>query len=239
MKKPEWFLNLGRNRFEDFEEFKSDVTWFVKPDAQISVLKSSVNLNEDFKTTFPNLYYLIKRSRVLEVIINNIRYKLYSWDSKTGEPCGWLCKLEPADVSNLLISPEHQMLLDTIGGIKESYNEPDDAFTNNQNFLFIKSECEQGLGYSSTYYNDMCRNTAVVPLLENNLVMFVEEANGGRTLYDLSTKKVYLFSHDHCFDYVTFLEGQPKYTYHLINGVNTFQDYVETLAQQWAAHINF
>ncbi|MBO9634094.1 MAG: hypothetical protein J7578_13345 [Chitinophagaceae bacterium] len=70
-----------------------------------------------------------------------------------------------------------------------------------------------------------------------NLISFVGEANDAETLYDIKTKKVYLFSHDHSFTYVTTVEGQPKYTFHHINGVINFVDYVEALATQWTSHI--
>ncbi|MES2112947.1 MAG: hypothetical protein V4577_29630 [Bacteroidota bacterium] len=239
MKIPAWLSNLGNNKFEDFEEFKIDISWFVKATDKVSIKQSKIDLSSDFETTFPSMAGLVKRARVLDVIINDAPYRLLSWDGADNKSCGWLCQLEPSEVSDLLILPEHQLLLDNIGGIKESYNEPEDVFTNNQSFLFIKSQCEPGLGYSQVYYDDMCRDLDIDCLPENDLVTFVEEANGARTLYNISTKQVYLFSHDHCFDYVTFLKGQPEYTYHLINGVTTFRDYVETLAQQWIAHINF
>lgn len=71
----------------------------------------------------------------------------------------------------------------------------------------------------------------------DNMVSFVSEANGAETLYDLDTKQVYLFSHDHSFDYVTFVPNQPRYTFHYINGVENFTDYVEALARQWVDHV--
>ena len=236
---PKWFSNPGNNKFDDFEEFKRDIPWFIKATDKVSIKHAEIDLSSDFEATFPNLARLVKQARVLDVIINDAPYRLLSWDGADNKPCGWLCRLEPPDASDLVILPEHQLLLDNIGGIRESYNEPEDVFTNNQNFLFIKSECEPGLGYSKVYYDDMCLDTGAVQLPDDNLLTFVEEGNGGRTLYDISTKQVYLFSHDHCFDNVTFLEGQPEYTYHLINGITTFRDYVETLAQQWITHINF
>jgi len=240
MEIPAWLSKLGNNKFEDFEEFKGDITWFIKATDRVSIKQSKIDLSSDFEATFPSLARLVKQARVLSITINDGTYRMLSWNRKDNKPCGWLCQLESPGVSDLAILPEHQLLLNNIGGIRESYNPPDDdIFTNNQNFLFIKSECEQGLGYSQVYYDDMCRDLDIDRLPEDNLVMFVEEANGARTLYDLLTKQVYLFSHDHCFNYVTFLEGQPEYTYHLINGVTTFRDYVETLAQQWIAHINF
>jgi len=222
--------------FTDFEDFKSDISSFIKPADNVKVTDGTVITSIHFAESFPTLNRLINRARVLDIEINNIAYKLYSWTTGT-ESCGWLCKIEPASISNIELLPEHQLLLDNIGGIQESYNQPEGAFTNNQNFLFIKSECTRGTGYWTEYYHDMCENTDTKPIPVGNLISFVYEANGAQTMYDLKTKQVYLFSHDHSFDYVTFLEGQPEYTFHYINGVNNFIDYTEMLANQWTNHL--
>jgi hypothetical protein len=186
---------------------------------------------------FPILNSLINKARVLDVKINADSYQLFSWTTKEGKSCGWLCKVEPANISDIQILPEHQLLLDNIGGIKESYNQPEDAFSSNQNFLFIKSECNRGSSYWTEYYHDMCKDENAEPIPVDNLISFVCEANGAQTLYDLQTKQVYLFADDHSFDYVTFMEGQPQYTFHYINGVTHFIDYVEALAGQWINYI--
>lgn len=129
------------------------------------------------------------------------------------------------------------MLLSEVGGIKESYNQPDGAFTNNHEFLFIQSLCHQGLGYVKKYYIEACDEKGVLPMPDENLICFAQEANGGQTLYDHVTKQVYLFSHDHAFDYLSVLPGQPEYTFHTINGVSDFKDYVELLSKHWIDYI--
>jgi len=223
--------------FTDFEDFKSDITWFIKPTDSIKLLDGTAITSSGFAKTFPTLNSLINKARVLDVKINADSYQLYSWSTKEGKSCGWLCNIEPSNISDIQILPEHQLLLDNIGGIKESYNQPEDAFSNNQNFLFIKSECKRGSGYWTEYYYDMCKDENVEPIPVDNLISFVCEANGAQTLYDLQTKQVYLFADDHSFDYVTFVEAQPQYTFHYINGVNHFIDYAEALAQQWINYI--
>ena len=50
-------------------------------------------------------------------------------------------------------------------------------------------------------------------------MVFVVEADGRQLMYERATGRVYMFSHDHCFENVTFLPGQPAYTFHRINGV--------------------
>ena len=222
--------------FSDFEDFKSEVSFFIKQNDKIDVTTGELTVNKDFEKIFPSLNKLMNKARILNVKINSLDYKLYSWTTSDGGSCGWLCKIEPENVSQIEILPEHQLLLDSIGGIKESYNEPY-SFTNNQNFLFTKSKCHRGAEYWTEYYEEMCEEEKVTPMNVENLTSFADEANGGKTLYDLNTKQVYLFSHDHAFDYVTFMPGQPEYTFHYINGVNNFVDYVETLSKQWEEHI--
>jgi hypothetical protein len=219
--------------FKDFEDFKTNITWFIKPADVVNIKEGVLTVGDDFIDRFPNLYKLISAARVLDVTINNNIYKLLSWTRRDDISCGWLCKFEPADISALEILPEHQLLLDTMGGIQESYNQPGYMLTNNQNFLFIKSQCRPGLDGWMIYYIEMCQDEDITPMPETNMIAFVGEANGNLTVYDKITGQVYLFAHDHSFDYVTFLEGQPHYTYHLINGVNTFTDYAETVARQW------
>ena len=67
----------------------------------------------------------------------------------------------------------------------------------------------------------------------SDLLAFVYEANGALTLYDPDTKKVLLFSHDHSFGNVEFMENQPEYTFHTFKNADSFTDYVEELAKQW------
>jgi hypothetical protein len=223
--------------FDDFEEFKTSISWFIKPADRIEIGNGNVMTKPEFANTFPTLNQLIQTARTLDIKINSDSYKLYSWTTKGKVSCGWLCKFELPNLSKIDILPEHQLLLDNVGGIKESYNQPEGAFSNNQNFLFIKSECKRGAGYWTDYYHDMCEEEGITPMSVDNLISFVYEANGGQTLYDLNTKQVYLFSHDHSFDYVTFMDKQPKYTFHYINDVKDFIDYAECFAEQWLKHI--
>jgi len=102
--------------------------------------------------------------------------------------------------------------VDNIGGIEESYEEQEcetEKLTDNQNFLFIKSECESGFDKDwKDYYSDICEEDNLKPLNTDNLLSFAVEANGNTTYYDLKTKKVLLFATDHCFDYVEKLAKQ-------------------------------
>lgn len=224
--------------FPDFEDFKSNISWFIKPDDKITVTNGNIKTSTVFAATFPIINNLINKARVLDVTINQETYKLFAWTTKDGYSCGWLCQFESPGVNDLQLLPEHQLLLDNIGGIRESFNQPEDSFTNNQNFLFIKSECGLGIGgWMKDYYLPACEEENFVPMATDHLVSFVNEANDALTLYDPQTKQVYLFSHDHSFDNVTVVEGQPDYTFHYINDANNFIEYAEALAVQWSDYI--
>lgn len=219
----------------DFETFKKDINWFIKPTDKVELLDTTLNysLTKKFQETFPKLTSLIKKARVLNLTINYQSYRLFSWTNKDNKSFGWLNKIESDKTTDIELIDEHELILQEIGGIQESYNQPEPSLTNNQNFLFIKSECSKGIGGWDDYYEMMCEEENKQKIDYKDFVCFVQEANGDVTLYDRNSKEVMLFAHDHCFDNVEFLENQPEYTFHKINGIKTFVDYVESLATEW------
>lgn len=223
----------------DFETFKNNITWFIQPTDEVELLDTTLDtkLTESFQTTFPKLTSLIQKARVLDLTINKQPYRLFSWTNKENKSFGWLNKIELAETTNIELIDEHELLLKEIGGIQESYNQPEPSLTNNQNFLFIKSKCSKGIGGWDDYYEMMCEEENKQKIDYKDFICFVQEANGDVTLYNRNTKEVMLFAHDHCFDNVDFLEDQPEYTFHTIHGINTFVDYVEILATEWTNEI--
>lgn len=223
----------------DFETFKNDIAWFIKTTDNVEFLGSNLNINlsDKFQVTFPILTTLIQKSRVLNLKINNQHYRLFSWTNKDKISIGWLNKIETDQTNEIELIEEHELLLKEIGGIQESYNQPEPSLTNNQNFLFIKSECTKGIGDWDDYYEMMCEEENKPKIDYKDFICFVQEANGDVTLYDKNTKRVMLFAHDHSFDNVEFLDNQPEYTFHKINGAETFVDYVESLATEWTNEI--
>lgn len=99
--------------------------------------------------------------------------------------------------------------------------------------MFIESECSLGIGGFEEYYNEMCNEEGKEPIDFTHFICFVEEANGNATVYNPKSKDVFLFAQDHYFENVESVENQPEYTFHRINDVNNFVDYVETLAGEW------
>ncbi|QNR25141.1 hypothetical protein [Croceimicrobium hydrocarbonivorans] len=219
---------------KDFKVFKSEVNWFLSPDSKIEFQKQKeIRLSEEFKGTFPNLTKLILKSRATFLSIDTINYILFAWDTLDGKVCGWLNQQEAEQEFKCELIQEHHLLLQNIGGIRESFNPPENSCSNNQNFMFIASECSRGIGDYVNYYPTMCEEEGKHQIDYSTLLAFANEANGALTMYDPKTKKVFLFSHDHCFENVEFMENQPEYTFHTFKKVVIFEDYVEDLAKEW------
>ncbi len=218
---------------QDFETFRSKISWFLNSNSKILFNQSEeLRLSKEFKTAFPNLTKLILRSRQTYLTIDQTNYILFAWDTVDGQICGWLNQQESEEEYKYELIEEHRLLLRNIGGIKESFNQSDDSFTNNQNWLFIGSECLKGIGDYDGYYSMKCEEEGKKELEHAGLITFVYEVNGALTLYDPITKRVLLFSHDHSYENIDFMANQPKYTFHTFKKVDSFSDYVEELANQ-------
>jgi hypothetical protein len=222
---------------KDFEAFKKEITWFLKPYSNITLFKKDFKICEEFTTTFPSLSLLIEKARVSNIRIDNKDYILFAWDNKENQICGWLNKIEDGQNKALELIQEHQLLLKNIGGIQESFNNPENSFCNNQNFMFINSECFKGIGEYEEYYTSACEEENFEKIDFSKFLSFAYEANGALTMYNPRNNEVFLFSHDHSFNNVNFIKNQPEYTFHSFTNVTTFIDYVEELANQWIEHI--
>lgn len=226
---------------KDFVIFKKECSWFVEHTDKTEIKEVEISYSEDFSKTFPALFELLIKARTADIVLIRTKkkketihnYRLYSWNTKNGHTAGWLCRIEVDRPVEIL--SEHQLLIDNIGGIEESYAEAPETekLTDNQNFLFIKSECEPVDEDWLDYYLDICEEEDLQPLGTENFLAFAVEANGNRTFYDLKTKQVLLFAPDHDFGYVTEAANQPEYTFYTINEVVDFVGYVEKLAKQW------
>lgn len=217
----------------DFKAFQTEVRWFVKPDSNVQLQKGDVRLSGEFEDTFPKLTSLIKKARVTFVDIEDVRYLLFAWNTKENLICGWLNEIEDPETYFVEMISEHELLIRIIGGIREAFNQPANSFTNNQNFIFLGTESSRGIGDYDDYYETMCDDENCTPINFSDFVAFAEEANGSLSMYNPHNGNVLLFSHDHDFDCVEFMERQPQYTFHTFKGIDTFVDYVEELAAQW------
>ena len=225
---------------DDFETFKKEIPWCFRRSEKIEFLplEKHTGLSESFRQTFPILTDLIQEARILDLIISNQRHMLFSWtNKKNGLSCGWLNKVEQNPQRTLNLIDEHKLLISEIGGILETYKGPELSLSNNQNFMFIEAECTNGIGGWDEFYKMRCEEESKTQIHSKDFICFVEEANGNLTLYHPETKDVLVFAPDHSFDNVEFLEDQPEYTFHKINNITSFVDYVEALAAEWKSEI--
>ena len=132
--------NKKKEVSQDLEAFKSEISWFLDPNSKVELKEQKeMRQSEEFKVTFPKLTELIQKSRQTYLIIDNINYILFAWDTLDGQICGWLNQQETEEEYKCELIEEHELLLRNIGGIRESFNQPEGSFTNNQNFMFIGS----------------------------------------------------------------------------------------------------
>lgn len=244
--KDKLLLNIKTIAQNDFENFKQEVSWLIGQNDSVEIRPViSKTFSPEFISTFPTLYQLLQQSgSILGVDIvtsknKKSNYYLYTWTDRDGLKCGWLCKAEHIH-SEIDVLSEHQLLLDEMGGISETYHHFDtetEMLTDNQNFIFIKSELTKGLGDWNDLYEQVCTDENVKQMDTTDLICFAVEANGNEVFYDPNTKQVFLFASDHSFENVEVLNGQAEYTFYTINGVTTFVDYVETLAGQWLENV--
>ena len=218
---------------KDFEFFR-----YLKPSLFRRIKKYEVKTSElttdpSFNSAFPTFKELIRKARVLDLNFDGKEFKLLSFtDRKEHLSCGFLLKFEN-DITLLPFLPEHILLLNNIGGIFETYNSPDFPLFLNQHFFFLASFCRQGLGGERVFYEELCAREGCKPIETEHWIMYSVEANMTKTLYDPVNGEVFLWAPDHDFNFIAPLPGQPEYTLYTINGIHTFTDYVETLAQQW------
>jgi len=228
-----------------YQAFKKNVSWFNHKNKPIEVFEiNEFGLTNRFQELFPKTTQLINSSIKTGVELNGKAFVLFTWEIQSNL-CGWMSQF---DRQNIDLIEEHTILIDNIGGIKESFNGPNQttinginynySLTQNQYFLFVGSLC---YGYDKLdwkdYYTESCLKSGSAPLDLTKKVIFTREGNGSEYYYDRETKKVNLFSPDHNYNYATFIPNQPEYTIHEIKGVNSFVDFVELLSSQWITHL--
>lgn len=229
------------NKF--YTAFKREVSWFNSKGESTDVYDiSDFTLTDKFRSTFPVLTELINQSHKTGIDTDENSYLLFSWE-KENHISGWLCQLDDPIIE---VIEEHQILLDNIVGIVESFNGPEKMVVNgvnynysltlNQDFMFVGSRCTEHLDWEE-YYLEKCKDANLRPMDLNSKVFFTREANGAKYFYDKKTRTVNLFSTDHAFNFVNPLPNQPEYTMHSIQGVESFIEFVELAAQQWLSHI--
>lgn len=221
-----------------FKAFKEEITWFNYDNEPIEVFEiEDFELTEKFKTLFPCMTTLIEMSAQISVDFKGKSYILFGWDIM-GSISGWLCQFDQAEID---LMEEHQVLVDNIGGIVQTFGDVESVVLNgidynytlwlNMDSIFVASLCTT-YDQNIELYLIWCKEGNFTPIDLTNKVYFAKEATGAVYFYDKRSKEVLLLSYDHAFNFVEYLPDQPELTLHRLFGIKTFKDYVELLAIQ-------
>jgi hypothetical protein len=221
--------------YSDFDNFKKFKPWLIRQNTPYELFPSNLALQDEFINAFPKMARLISKGRATGVIFKEQRHLLLTWERKAGGACGWFLKIEDTSGDeDLRLSYKHTLLLHSIGGIIETYGGVNPAFTQNQNFLFLREKCQCGIGSVwDEFYHIRCQQENAIPVKHDHAIVFAIENANQYTMYDLETEQVLVFVTDPGQDFLQKIPGQPDATFYTLEGAATFTEYVETLAQQW------
>lgn len=222
-----------------FQAFQKEISWFNYKKEPIEVFEiDQFNLTKKFKEIFPIMSDLICSSTKTGIEFKGKSFILFTWEIDN-EISGWMCQF---DQPSIPLIEEHQILVDNIGGIIESFNGPKSmeingvdfnyTLTANQDFMFVGSMNTDKL-YCEDYYLDWCVKSNCNPVDLSNAVFFTREGDGAKYFYDRRTKEVKLFSLDNNFRFIEPVPNQPERMMYTIKGLDTFEEFVEMTAKQW------
>lgn len=193
---------------------------------------------KEFQATFPKLNNLLLKASWIDFTINNNQlFRQYIWVDKDGNTSGWLCHMEHCVPRGRNIIDEHALLSKNVGTIVQYWmggHRTVETFLNANEYTFSMKDAAIGIGGWEKKYIEACKSEGVDPINTKQFVTFALETNGNTTFYDSETKEVFFFAHDGYSPIdISILKGQPEYTIHKFDNVNTFTDYAEQLACQW------
>ncbi|MCW1916033.1 hypothetical protein OJ996_20765 [Luteolibacter sp. GHJ8] len=222
----------------DFECFLREVTWFNYDKIPMSIGETNPRSgpSEDLIEAFPAMSELLGKSRTTEVIVGDKQYELLAWTRSDGVQMGWLCPKPPPEVPAEIFSL-HRLLLGEFGGIEETFNQPDDAWTMNQNSVLILEEAlndASQIEYSDWLFEE---EDLEIPIQPSDYHGISREANSDMTICHRTTGEVLLLAHDHGYSHAKLLPGCPEGTLYTLDGAPTFTAFVDIIAKQWLAEI--
>jgi hypothetical protein len=185
---------------------------------------------------FPVMRTLISSAIVTPVAIGEDDYELLTWATASGDPLSWLCLPTPAEIPP--VHPDHRSLLAGFGGIVERSQPEPTTWLLNCNDTLTAREARHDASYLSDYawiLKGLCETWPIAP---DEYYSICREANGNDTLCHRTKGDVLMFAPDHAFTHLDILDGCPPYSLYRIQGVQTFTDWVESVAQQWVEIVN-
>jgi hypothetical protein len=180
-----------------------------------------------FDSFFPRLTKLLRLAEATELSFENEPHLLFTWRGEIS----WLTPL-PSQSPPGHLHPHHATLLRSFGGIVQRFNEPATWLRNHDDVL-TERESARDASFLKDYAPLFAKSPGVIPISLSDHYSIAREARGNVTLCNRQTGNVLLWAPDHSYKHVTPLAGCREYTLYTINGVASFKDWVEAVAQQW------
>lgn len=217
-------------RVDDWQQFLSEVTWFLRPGQQADVRGTNA-WSRGPALGLPVLTRLLEAATVTSVEVEGHPYELLAW-GPAGRRRGWLC-LPPVEQPDSTLHPMHQALLSLCGGIVERFGEPESWWLN-QNEVWTESATRLDLGQLFEAYAWLWTEDGLtLPIKPSEYYPVAVEANGNLTLAHREDGTLLLFAPDHAFGGVTPLEGCPPYSLMTIDNAPDLAAWLETCAAAW------
>ncbi|MBE9610068.1 hypothetical protein [Chitinilyticum piscinae] len=219
-----------------------------------------------FVSRFPRLAELLDRARVTDFVLDDQHkeIRLLAWTTHSGAWVCWTC-CPPQDIAlpdKDLLSPEQQLLLEVLGGIRlcpgivnagELDGSPADNFALNQDFVFFASDTPLDTllwveDYDDAFANQDDRGNDgetvqnYTRFADGSWLVLAHAADGGEVLCHRETGHLLVFSGSHCnprlqphpvYRWTARYNGQSTDYLLQIEGIASWHDWVEALATQW------
>lgn len=163
--------------------------------------------------------------------------------------------MKKSDVA--IIHPDHAILLQTFGGIDESFNQPRGSWLNNCRRTLMDPKQFVSLSRYDELASAAIREIDIPPdycpdsvtksgtpsrnsfdlARDHGYYVISAEANGNLTLCNFRSGDVIMYARDHCFKHISPLPGFPWYTLHSFSDVKTLREWAEEIGQQWISHV--
>lgn len=223
-----------------------------------SPLDGAFKPTPEFEARFPRLTELLKQARATKVVTKPgkltthwgqeydgklpAEFYLLRWEDASKQSTFWLAPPPgvPADVQGL--SPDHRLLLQSFGGIRDQFQDwtSDESanFLLNHNGALCEPFIKMPLGWTQFYNLLEEEKRFENNIFDDDYVVFAVEEGGNRTAYNKNDGTILMFANDHNYHHITQLPGYPEFTLYTINDCPTFLSWVERVAEQWLQRDN-
>lgn len=180
---------------------------------------------------FPRLTAILCCARQTEVELSTGRHILFAWGEPDSGVRAWLCPLA-SEVAPPGAAPDHQILLECLGGIVERFNEPANNWLLNHNHTLTAAEVARDASFMEDY-SWAFQECGGIPIAVAAWYPAAWEANGNCVLCARGTGELLFFAPDHADPNLTPYDRCPMYTLHTCRGARSLREWVEGFASQW------